>query len=97
MTGAGVARVGGMGQAKASPEGLLAVAIGSATVMFFVACLGFVVPLIAGKNASEKDREAFKLFREADLMEADGHAAEAARKYRHACRLSPSLASVYGL
>ena len=46
---------------------------------------------------SEKDREAFKLFREADLMEADGHAAEAARKYRHACRLSPSLASVYGL
>lgn len=49
------------------------------------------------KFTSDKDKEAFRLFREADLMEADGHAIEAARKYRHACRLSPSLASVYGL
>ena len=45
----------------------------------------------------EMDKEAFRLFQAADLLEADGKAAEAARKYRHACRLSPELARVFGL
>ena len=46
---------------------------------------------------ADKDMKAYALFREADLLEADGNACEAMRKYRHACRLSPGLAEVYGL
>ena len=46
---------------------------------------------------SDIEREAFKLFREADMLEADGKAIEAMKKYRQACRLCPELAKVYGL
>lgn len=45
----------------------------------------------------EMEKEAFRLFQLADLLEADGKSEAACRKYRHACRLSPELARVFGL
>mmetsp|Transcript_181 Transcript_181/g.587 ORF Transcript_181/g.587 Transcript_181/m.587 type:complete len:327 (-) Transcript_181:109-1089(-) len=40
--------------------------------------------------------EAFRLFREAELMEADGDCEAAARLYRRCFKMSPELAAVYG-
>jgi hypothetical protein len=46
---------------------------------------------------SPADREAYRLIREADLLEADGRLEEATKLYRRGVRLSPALASVFGL
>ena len=48
---------GGMGAPRVSPEGLVAVAVGSAALMFVVACLGFIVPLIAVNNNNKSEKE----------------------------------------
>jgi hypothetical protein len=42
-------------------------------------------------------REAYALFREAELLEADGHVAEATAIFRRIGKLSPALAEIYGL
>ncbi len=42
------------------------------------------------------DVEAYKLFREAELLEADGHCEEAARLFRRSLKMSPDLAEVMG-
>jgi len=42
------------------------------------------------------DVEAYRLFREAEILEGDGHADQALSLYRRAVKLSPALASVYG-
>lgn len=45
---------------------------------------------------SSNGLEAYKCFREAELLEADGKVMEAAQLYRRAFKLSPELAAVYG-
>lgn len=45
---------------------------------------------------SPQDVEAYRLFREAEIMEGDGDPMGALRLYQRAVRLSPALASVYG-
>lgn len=52
-----------------------------------------VPPLLDTPN----DKKAFELYREAELLEADGHPAEAAKMFRRCMKLSPGLAEVYGL
>ena len=43
------------------------------------------------------DIEAYKLFREAELLEADGHCEQAAMLFRRALKMSPELAEVLGM
>ena len=43
------------------------------------------------------DQEAFHLFREADLLEADGKSEEATKLYRKGLKLSPAMGTVFGL
>ena len=43
-----------------------------------------------------KDREAYKLFREAELLEADGDCEMAAKLFRRSLKMSPDLAAVMG-
>ena len=43
-----------------------------------------------------QDLEAYRLFREAEIMEGDGDPMGALKLYQRAVRLSPALASVYG-
>jgi len=45
----------------------------------------------------EADRVAYALFREAELVEADGDSATAAQMYRRSMRMSPPLAKALGL
>ena len=45
---------------------------------------------------SERDREAYRLFREAEVMEGDGNPAGAVGLYQRAMKLSPELAEVFG-
>jgi hypothetical protein len=45
----------------------------------------------------EADRAAYALFREAELVEADGDSAMAAQMYRRCMRMSPPLAKALGL
>ena len=45
---------------------------------------------------SPQDVEAYRLFREAEIMEGDGDPMGALKLYQRAVRLSPALASVYG-
>lgn len=40
------------------------------------------------------DREAYRLFREAELMEGEGRAAEAAVLFRRSFKMSPDLAKI---
>ena len=44
-----------------------------------------------------KDKEAFKLIREAEELAGAGSVDEAQRMFRKARRLSPELAAVYGM
>eukprot|EP00050_Salpingoeca_kvevrii_P008479 m.303161 g.303161 ORF g.303161 m.303161 type:complete len:321 (-) comp15721_c0_seq1:105-1067(-) len=43
------------------------------------------------------DLEAYRLYREAELLEADGKPTEAMKMFRRCARLSPGLADIYGL
>jgi len=45
---------------------------------------------------SAHDREAYRLFREAEIMEGDGNPAGAVRLYQRAMKLSPGMAEVFG-
>jgi predicted TPR repeat methyltransferase len=45
----------------------------------------------------EADRAAYTLFREAELVEADGDSDRAAKMYRQCMRMSPPLAKALGL
>jgi hypothetical protein len=50
------------------------------------------------KREGERERrEAYRLFREAELLEAEGDVDGATRLYRRVARLSPSLAEIYCL
>jgi Tfp pilus assembly protein PilF len=45
---------------------------------------------------SPRDREAYKLFRKAELLEGDGDCESAAQLFRKALKMSPELAEVMG-
>lgn len=46
---------------------------------------------------SDRDRKAYGMIRQAELLEGDGKAVEAAKQYRLACKLSPGLADCFGI
>lgn len=45
----------------------------------------------------EKDKRAYQIFKEAEMLELEGKAMEAARLFRQCVKLSPALACIYGM
>ncbi len=43
------------------------------------------------------DRRAYDLFRQAEILEAEGQSHEAAKLFRQMTKLSPALAQIFGL
>lgn len=45
----------------------------------------------------EKDKRAYRIFKEAEMLELEGNAMEAAKLFRQCVKLSPALACIYGM